>query len=265
MPFQLGMPTLIELAGLQEDLALCQRLGLVFIELNMNLPRCLPDALSAGELRAARERTGIGFTLHLPEELDFASLHPAIRAGHIETAAAALRWAGEAGIKLAVMHLCEGVHFTLPDRKEFIYAQDRRGFLDRLLVGFATVLDAAKDAGVTLCLENTADWTVPHLAAAMAALLQGFPAIGLCWDVGHDESAGRVNRPFFERHRPRLAHMHLHDADGRSNHKPLVTGSVAVEKSLLLAAELEIGVVVEVKTSAALEQSMRRLRVMGLA
>jgi hypothetical protein len=33
-----GMPTLIELYGLEETMELCLELGLDFVELNMNLP-----------------------------------------------------------------------------------------------------------------------------------------------------------------------------------------------------------------------------------
>ena len=35
---QFGMPTLIENKTLEDNIALCKRLGLKFIELNMNFP-----------------------------------------------------------------------------------------------------------------------------------------------------------------------------------------------------------------------------------
>ncbi|MCR5064045.1 MAG: hypothetical protein K6A89_12265 [Treponema sp.] len=38
---QFGMPTLIENKSLKENIELCSRLGLNFIELNMNLPERL--------------------------------------------------------------------------------------------------------------------------------------------------------------------------------------------------------------------------------
>ena len=34
-----GMPTLIEINGLEETMELCRELGLHFVELNMNLPQ----------------------------------------------------------------------------------------------------------------------------------------------------------------------------------------------------------------------------------
>lgn len=39
MSIEFGMPTLIELTGLEENARLCNSLGLKFIELNMNLPQ----------------------------------------------------------------------------------------------------------------------------------------------------------------------------------------------------------------------------------
>ena len=42
---QWGMPTLVEFGGIEENIDLCRRLGLDFIELNMNLPMFQPDAL----------------------------------------------------------------------------------------------------------------------------------------------------------------------------------------------------------------------------
>ena len=43
---QWGMPTLVELANLKENLLLCKELGFDFIEINMNLPSFQPDKLA---------------------------------------------------------------------------------------------------------------------------------------------------------------------------------------------------------------------------
>ena len=42
---QYGMPSLIECAGIEENVRLCRTFGLDFIELNMNLPMFQPDEL----------------------------------------------------------------------------------------------------------------------------------------------------------------------------------------------------------------------------
>ena len=57
---QFGMPTLIENRTLQENIDLCSRLGLRFIELNMNFPEYQVDCLEqTGELLASADNTAI--------------------------------------------------------------------------------------------------------------------------------------------------------------------------------------------------------------
>lgn len=264
MPFRLGMPTLIEFAGLKQNVELCRELSFAFVELNMNLPWCTPQVLPVSQLQAYQEHRGVDFTVHLPEELDLASVQPLIRDGHIGCATEALRWAGDAGIRLAVMHLGTGVYLTLPDRKEFIYAREARAFRQRLVEGFDVVMQAAEDGGVRLCLENAGDWTVPFLQEALEQLLRRFPGLGLCYDVGHDAALGYVNETFFEVHANRLVHMHLHDAEPKADHRPLFIGSVDILGKLELARQRDMRVVVEVKTARALRQSAQALRERGI-
>ena len=47
---QFGMPTLIENRTLQDNISLCSRLGLRFIELNMNVPEYQTEELEQTEL-----------------------------------------------------------------------------------------------------------------------------------------------------------------------------------------------------------------------
>ena len=57
---QFGMPTLIENRTLEENIALCTRLGLRFIELNMNFPEYQLDRLEdTGILLKAAQEAGI--------------------------------------------------------------------------------------------------------------------------------------------------------------------------------------------------------------
>ena len=128
---KLGMPTLIELPSVEANVQLCRKLGLSFVELNMNLPEYRPEVLPADRVRAVTGETGVGFTLHLPEELDLASFHPAIREGHLRCCTDAIRWAGECGVKVVTLHLHSGVYFTLPDRRRWVYEQHREQFLSR--------------------------------------------------------------------------------------------------------------------------------------
>ena len=76
---KLGMPTLIEYRDIQDNIGLCKELDLDFIELNMNLPICLPETLPSKEIIRLKKLYGIDFTIHLPEEIDLSSFHTPIR------------------------------------------------------------------------------------------------------------------------------------------------------------------------------------------
>ena len=51
---QFGMPTLIENKTLEENIRLCSRLGLRFIELNMNFPEYGTDVLEQTDRQIGR-------------------------------------------------------------------------------------------------------------------------------------------------------------------------------------------------------------------
>ena len=259
--FRLGMPTLIELEDLDANVSQCRKLGLSFVELNMNLPEYSPENLPAEYVHMLRDETGIHFTLHLPEELDLAAFNLYIREGHLACCTQALTWAREAGISLVNLHLNTGVYFTLPDHRVWLYDRHRDVFLSNLEMSFREVLQVARETDVTVCIENGGgDFGATFIREALEGLLAlDEERIGLTWDLGHDAGAGFAARPVFEKHADRIQHMHLHDSDGTNSHQVLFTGLVDVPVALALAERLKIGVVIETKTPEALAESVRQL------
>ncbi len=256
----LGMPTLIELPDLQANVDLCRQLGLDFIELNMNSPLFLPKRLAADRLREVARRDGVRFTLHLPEQLDLAAFQPEVRHGYISCVTAAMQWAQQVGIDKLSMHLNPGVYFTLPDRRVWIYDRHRQEFLALLADSVGRIVSSPQAAGIKLLVENAGDFQLAFLAEAVAMLLERFrPTVGLTYDVGHDAGAAYNDRPVVDRHAADIAHMHLHDFDGRSSHQALFTGSVDIPAALALARRLGVTVVLETKTVQALESSVGAL------
>ena len=83
---QFGMPTLIENDTLQKNIDLCSRLGLRFIELNMNFPEYQTDRLEETDLliRPA-EQAGIYYTIHLDENLNIADFNHLVSDAYLET------------------------------------------------------------------------------------------------------------------------------------------------------------------------------------
>ena len=83
---QFGMPTLVENAGLDENLTLCKRLGLRFVELNMNFPEYQVDRLEQTDfLFEAADKAGVYYTIHLDENLNIADFNPLVSGAYLET------------------------------------------------------------------------------------------------------------------------------------------------------------------------------------
>jgi sugar phosphate isomerase/epimerase len=221
----------------------------------------LPDSLPPQRVLELGRREGIGFTVHLPEELDLAAFEPRMREGDIRCVAGAIAWAAQAGVKRLTMHLSAGVYFTLPDRRVWLYDKHRDVFLANLVDAMRQLRESLSRTGAELLLENTGRFDLPFMQDALDAVLPAFaPHVGLTWDLGHDMAAGLADRPTVGRHLQHVRHLHLHDSDGRSAHQPLFTGRVDIPAALELARSRNLWVVVEVKTAAALERSIRALR-----
>lgn len=247
-----GIPTLLEASGPMEAAALCSRLGLSFVELNMNLPEYQRWDLSA--LRKAGERYGTGFTIHLDENLDVCDFNPRVANAWLDTLLETIHVARRLHIPVLNMHLLQGVYFTLPEKRVYLYDMYREHFLGRLREAIARCEEAA-EGEITLCIENTGVFDLPFLQEALNLFLQS-PLFGLTFDVGHNHSAGDVDRSFILEHKNRLRHFHIHDAVGGKNHLPLGTGEIDLPGHLALAAEQNCRAVLEVKTVQALEQSV---------
>jgi sugar phosphate isomerase/epimerase len=256
-----GMPVLIEHDHIRPNLELCQELGLDFLELNMNLPYSFPENVDRGELRRAMEK-GMRFSLHLHDELDLGSLHPAVRQGHLRRCEEALRWAAENGTWLLNLHLNPGVYFTLPDRKVWVYDRYIEQYMAALRSSFTYLSALASDLGVRICLENTGHFSLRHMRQAADSLLD-LDSIGLCWDIGHDARSGHGEEDFMLSHLDRIWHMHFHDYDGRSDHQVPFSGILDLPRYLRWAQENDMSVLVEIKTERAVREAVRIMRERG--
>lgn len=254
-----GIPTLLEASGPESAAALCRHLGFDFIELNMNLPQYQQwDMLL---LESVADRYQVYFTVHLDENLDLCDFNPRVAAAYLDTLLEAIATARRLHVPVLNMHLAEGVYFTLPDRKAYLYELHREHFFGRLRAAIARCEDAA-EGELTICIENTGNFGKQLVQEALGLFLES-PLFGLTFDIGHSHSAGNVDKPFMLGHRDRLRHFHIHDALGRKNHLPLGTGEIDLPWHLALAAEQGCRAVLEVKTMESLEKSAVWLREQG--
>ena len=254
-----GMPALLEHDELSRDGALCRELDLEFIELNLNLPRYQPGRVDAGEINRVREEYGVGFTLHLDENLNLFEFNPLVAGAWQQTLLSNIALAEDIGAGVLNMHFNRGVVFTLPEKKVFVFDK----FLPEYLDGLRRVRDLCEEAiggkDIRICVENTAGW-LPWQVAALDVLLES-PVFGLTLDVGHDHCTGGADLEVITGRADRLRHIHLHDAvRPNRDHLALGRGELDLPRRLALAREQDCSVVIEVKTAAALRESAAWLK-----
>lgn len=257
-----GMPTLIELDTLEDTCALCRRLGLRFVELNMSFPQYQPERMDLAALRALKEKYGVFYTIHMDESLDPCSVNPGIARVYTETALKTVELAKALEIPTLNMHLLRSIFVTLPDRRTYVYAENEALYLDALRRFRDSMTEAIGAAPLRFCVENTDGYDLPFLRRGVDALLES-PAFMLTFDIGHDHAINSIDEPFILQRGERLIHMHMHDAMGTRVHQALGDGEMDIPRFLALAQAHSCRVVLETKTVDALERSVLWLRGRG--
>ena len=272
---QFGMPTLIENRTLEENVALCRRLGLKFLELNMNFPEYqldrLEDRAGMEKLLGLAEQAGIYYTIHLDENLNIADFNELVSAAYLETVRRTVNVAkellplrdrfGDRSQRIILnMHMHHGIHITLPDRKVQMYERD----FDVYMRSFARFRSLCEEwigkSDLMIAIENT-DGFRAYEKRAIEFLLER-DLFALTWDIGHANAACDKDVPFLMQHRDRLVHFHLHDGfrTPPRDHLALGDGEIDLQARLKLAESRNARCVLETKTIAALQQSVQWLR-----
>ena len=269
---QYGMPTLVENSTLSENVSLCEKLGLNFVELNMNFPEYGVEALEDTDaLIALAEKTGIYYTIHFDETLNVADFNTLVREAYLETARRTIEVAkklvplknkyGDPSQPVTInMHMHHGIHITLPGRKVQMYDRNFDVYL-KCFERFISLCEEWIDgADVAITIENTDGFKGFEQKAI--DLMLASPVFRLTWDIGHSWVVDEKDVPFIMDHRERLKHFHIHDAIRKpsANHLALGDGEVDLAKRLSLAEECGARCVLETKTIAALEHSVEWLR-----
>ena len=265
---QFGMPTLIENRTLEENVALCRRLGLSFIELNMNFPEYGTEALEdTARLIRCAEDAGIYYTVHLDENLNIADFNRLVSDAYLETVRRTIeaarrllclrdRFGGGSRPLTVNMHMHHGIFITLPDRKVQMYERDFETYMKSFESFRSLCEEWIGDSSLMIAVENT-DGFRNYEKEAVRFLLES-PKFGLTWDIGHSKAVGEKDVPFILEQRDRLIHFHIHDGTETPprNHLALGSGEICLSERLKLAEELGARCVLETKTVRALEESV---------
>lgn len=258
-----GMPTLIEFDNLEENMLLCKRLGLQFVELNMNLPQYqLNNLENINDLKRLKERFELFYTIHLDENLNISDFNPLIASAYMKTVERAISVAKKLDIPILNMHMNHGIYVTLPDKKVRLFERYKETYMDSM-VKFRELCEKAIDhADISICIENT-DGFLSYEREAIELLLQS-NVFALTWDIGHSNSCGDVDEAFLMKHENRLKHFHIHDGIKESNHLTLGVGDIDLQQRLTIARNHQCRCVVETKTADSLEKSVKWLKELTL-
>ena len=269
---QFGMPTLIENKTLEDNISLCKRLGLNFIELSMNFPEYQLEQLEHTEkFIQIAEQNKIYYTIHLDENLNIADFNMLVSDAYLETVRRTISVAkkllclrnkyGDSSQPLTLnMHMNHGIYITLPDRKVQMYERDFETYMNSYIRFREKCVQWIGGSDIKIAIENT-DGFREYEKKAVEYLLEDSSFV-LTWDIGHSKATGEKDVPFIMEHSEKLAHFHIHDGSENppKNHLALGDGEINILERLNLAESQNARCVLETKTVTALEKSVDYLR-----
>lgn len=253
-----GMPTLLELDGLEANVKLCKELGLEFVEINMNMPEYQVEALNKEFLLDLMRRYDIYFTFHMADNLDVANFQKEVRDVNVELVRKTILFAQSIGSPIVNMHLQKGVLFTLPSHKVYIYDKYVERYLSYILEFSQAVEKIMETQTTRLVVENTGDFNLDFIKKS-AQLLLDQDHIGMTYDIGHDYSSFGKDKAFVIDNLSKITHMHIHDAIGEDHHLALGSGEMQLNRYIGFAKNYHIRCVIEAKTIEALTESVKVL------
>lgn len=253
-----GMPTLVELPSLEDHFVLAQKLGLDFIEVNMTYPQNQSERLQVDKIACLIAKYGIELTIHLDENLNVGDFNREIARVYTETVLTAVDLAKKLKIPVLNMHMAESVKISLPDRKLFLFEEYLDDYLHRLFAFRIACEKAICNNPIKICIENLGGFKSFHQKGI--DLLLESPVFDLTMDIGHDYITQHADKKFILNRANRLSHFHIHDATEKNCHLALGQGEMDIEKDLELASQHGGCCVIEIKTVAALTESVAWLK-----
>lgn len=254
-----GMPQLIELNQIEENVQLCATLGLDFIELNCNLPDYQPERMNIQYLNLLKSRYGVGYTLHLPENLDLGHFNQHIRQAHLKVLEEAIGVADRLGSKTLNIHMSPGTHFMLTTEQFDLYEKYKSLYLSNIRSSLELIDIWLGGTGVSVSIENTGLLNRPYMQDIVDTLLQS-GRFCLTWDTGYDHISNHSDRDYMLKNQSFIKHMHLHDAKGKDDHLELYSGEIDLPEKIEIAQNNNASILIEVKTKQALIQSVAHLK-----
>ena len=257
-----GMPSLIEFRTIEEHARFCSENGLDFYEINLAFPWFQSDKIDADDLLRIKKKYGIDYTVHFHDEINPFDFCPEMRAGCLKNVEYVIGLARRIGAKRINMHLLNGTYSAVKGEKIYAYGLCEDEYLMYVKEFIALVESEMKGMDCIFCIENTSGYRFYHKHAV--ELMLSSPVFGLTFDIGHNYKASEDDESFILSHADRLRHFHIHDVTAKSNHVALGTGVLDVDRYLEMADKYDCPVVIEVKESTSLRDSLDYMKRRGL-
>ena len=245
------MPQLFEYDNLEDNFKLAKKLGLHFIELNLNFASCR-EALEKKQILDLVDKYHVETTLHFYDEADLGSYDEVVEAYlKLLDKYACL---GKGFVRQINVHLVPGPVVTISGIKHYVYEKEYDSYIKRLVKNLKAAQDICHKYDMNMVIENTDNTPSYQTRVYQDLLREGFR---FCYDIGHDHLSNDIvwnllkdfNLPFDE--------FHIHDAKNRSScHLALGEGTLDISKYKKLADKNDAYIVLEVKKESDLLSSV---------
>ena len=244
------MPILVEFHSLEENLKLFQKLNLDFIELNLDIPYCFPENIETALLDSN------AFTIHLSEKIDVGELNDALRKFYLNEIERIISFGTKHNILKYNIHLDPGIHFSLPDKKIFIYEEYLSDYLNAYKNSCDTLSKIANKYNATILFENV---KIESYTLKAIEVISNYENLFFTLDLGHNIRYGNIAKEQFLKYESKIKHIHLHDFNGSKDHQELFTGILDIKKELDFCDKHNLDVLIEVKRKEELINSVNKL------
>lgn len=245
------MPILVEFHSLSENIDLCKKLNLDFIELNLDIPYCFIDRLDTNSLK------NNNFTIHLSEKFDVGELNNSLRNFYLNEIEKIISFGTKYNIFKYNLHLDPGIHFSLPNKKIFIYEEYIDDYLRAYEDSCNILSKIANKYNATILFENV---KVESYTLKVIDLIAKYDNLFFTLDLGHNIRYGNLAKEKFMEYSNKIKHIHLHDFNGSKDHQELFTGLLNVKEELNFCKQHNLDVLIEVKRKEELINSVNKLR-----
>lgn len=245
------MPILVEFHSLSENIDLCKKLDLDFIELNLDIPYCFIDRLDTNSLK------NNNFTIHLSEKFDVGELNNSLRNFYLNEIEKIISFGIKYNIFKYNLHLDPGIHFSLPNKKIFIYEEYIDDYLRAYEDSCNILSKLANKYNATILFENV---KVESYTLKVIDIIAKYDNLFFTLDLGHNIRYGNLAKEKFMEYSNKIKHIHLHDFNGSKDHQELFTGILNVKDELDFCKQHSLDVLIEVKRKEELINSVNKLR-----